>query len=153
MTDACAAPSFDLVRPRDWGGVIVASPHSGRDYPGWLIAESVLDPHALRSSEDAFVDRLIAPATHHGAATLCARIPRCVVDLNRPAEAIGGEIPSPAASPSGCRFHTRCPYARERCRIDVPELVDDASRRPHRPLPPRRGAGRSPDTRNRKPMA
>ena len=88
MTDAFAAPGFDLMRPRDWGGVIVASPHSGRDYPGWLLAESVLDPHALRSSEDAFVDRLIAPAVAAGAVTLAARVPRCIVDLNRPAEAL-----------------------------------------------------------------
>ena len=57
---------------------------------------------------------------------LLAAIPEPVPGLDRPAEAIGGEIPSPAAPPPGCRFHTRCPYARERCRIDVPELIDDA---------------------------
>ena len=32
---AATGPSFDVMRPADWtGGVIFASPHSGRDYPG-----------------------------------------------------------------------------------------------------------------------
>ena len=78
---------FDLARPDRWtGGVIFASPHSGRDYPDWFLAESRLTPFELRSSEDAFVDRLIAPAVAAGAVTLTARVPRCVVDLNRGAD-------------------------------------------------------------------
>ncbi len=34
-----------------------------------------------------------------------------------------GEIPSPINPPSGCVFHTRCIYAQERCRIEVPLLM------------------------------
>lgn len=33
-----------------------------------------------------------------------------------------GDLPSPANPPPGCTFHTRCPMARERCRVEVPEL-------------------------------
>ncbi|WP_313350809.1 N-formylglutamate amidohydrolase [Paracoccus sp. (in: a-proteobacteria)] len=82
-------PTFDLIRPQEWlGGVIFASPHSGRAYPDWFLAESRLDAQQLRSSEDAFVDRLVAPALDHGAMVLTARVPRCVVDLNRGPEEI-----------------------------------------------------------------
>ena len=35
-----------------------------------------------------------------------------------------GEIPSPVNLPSGCRFHTRCPYADDRCRTEQPALRD-----------------------------
>jgi peptide/nickel transport system ATP-binding protein len=36
--------------------------------------------------------------------------------------ALKGEVPSPAAPPSGCYFHPRCPYAEERCRRETPAL-------------------------------
>jgi len=91
-------PTFDLMRPQSWlGGVIFASPHSGRIFPDWFLAESRLDAQQLRSSEDAFVDRLIRPALDHGAMVLTARVPRCVVDLNRGPEEIDPLVVSGAA--------------------------------------------------------
>ena len=34
-----------------------------------------------------------------------------------------GEIPSPINLPSGCRFHTRCPYVKDRCKKEEPKLI------------------------------
>lgn len=79
--------AFALHRPdRLTSRVVFASPHSGSDYPPDLLRESVLDRHAIRSSEDAFVDRLFACAPEFGAPLLAAAAPRAYVDLNRAAD-------------------------------------------------------------------
>jgi peptide/nickel transport system ATP-binding protein len=50
-------------------------------------------------------------------------IPDPVVEAKRTRMLLSGDIPSPANPPSGCRFHTRCPYRQaERCDSEVPEL-------------------------------
>ncbi|MCF6444881.1 N-formylglutamate amidohydrolase [Nereida sp. MMG025] len=63
--------------------VVVASPHSGRDYTSAFMSKTVLDPVAIRSSEDAFVDRLFEKAPDLGAVFLRAGAPRAFLDLNR----------------------------------------------------------------------
>jgi oligopeptide/dipeptide ABC transporter ATP-binding protein len=39
---------------------------------------------------------------------------------------IEGDVPSPVNPPKGCHFHTRCPYAETRCRIEEPRLGEVA---------------------------
>lgn len=79
--------TFEVLRPdRVTTGVVFASPHSGRDYPDDMRTSTVLGEHALRSSEDAHVDRLVADAPQFGATLLLARTPRSYVDLNRAAD-------------------------------------------------------------------
>lgn len=47
-----------------------------------------------------------------------------IPDPNKKKERIilKGDVPSPIDPPTGCRFHTRCPFATEKCKTDVPEL-------------------------------
>lgn len=59
------------------------SPHSGACYPDALLQRSRLSAHALRASEDAFVDQLFSRAPECGAPLLSALAPRAWIDLNR----------------------------------------------------------------------
>ncbi len=75
---------FRIARPlRQSLPFIFASPHSGRIYPGSLVAASRLDALALRRSEDAFADELFGGVTGLGAPLITARFPRAYCDANR----------------------------------------------------------------------
>lgn len=63
--------------------VIFNSPHSGRVYPSVFIEASRLSAQALRKSEDAYVDELLASAPGHGAVLMHAHFPRAYIDINR----------------------------------------------------------------------
>lgn len=65
--------------------VVFASPHSGREYPAEFLAASILEPTALRSSEDAYVDCFLRSAGEAGAPVLLGGVPRAYVDYNRAA--------------------------------------------------------------------
>jgi len=76
--------AYRLERPETRvGSVIVASPHSGRHYPWGFVRKTMLGDRAIRSSEDAFVDILVAAAPALGAPLLAAEYPRAFLDLNR----------------------------------------------------------------------
>src|SRR6516164_5407775 len=77
---------FDLQEPTARGlPLVLASPHSGANYPADFLAASRLDPLALRQSEDSFVDELFGAGLRLGAPLLSARFPRAYVDVNREA--------------------------------------------------------------------
>lgn len=77
-------PAFRLDHPRRiTSSVVVASPHSGRHYPASFLRQSVLDERMIRSSEDAFMDKLVGAAPSLGAPLLSAEWPRAYLDLNR----------------------------------------------------------------------
>ncbi len=56
---------------------------------------------------------------------LLAAIPVPDPDAKREApQRLGGDVPNPIAPPAGCRFHTRCPFATERCGREEPEFKE-----------------------------
>jgi peptide/nickel transport system ATP-binding protein len=42
----------------------------------------------------------------------------------KPRIPVAGEVPNPLALPPGCAFHPRCPHANQRCRTEIPALID-----------------------------
>lgn len=74
--------------------------------------------------EIATYDQLYEKRYHPYTEALLSAIPQ--VDQKESSERIHleGEVPSPSNPPSGCRFHTRCPKACDRCRQEVPELKE-----------------------------
>lgn len=63
--------------------IVLASPHSGRQYPPEFVAASRLALAALRQSEDSFVDELFGDAPFSGIPLLAATFPRAYCDVNR----------------------------------------------------------------------
>ncbi|HEV7651665.1 MAG TPA: dipeptide ABC transporter ATP-binding protein [Actinophytocola sp.] len=75
--------------------------------------------------ELAEADQLYGGPRHPYAAALlsAASVPDPDLADRRERIILTGDVPSPVDPPAGCRFHPRCPKARDRCRIEEPGLV------------------------------
>jgi N-formylglutamate amidohydrolase len=69
--------------PRGELPVLLSVPHSGREYPDWLIRIASGGKAALATLEDPFVDRLIWRALQRGCGAVIAQTPRAAIDCNR----------------------------------------------------------------------
>jgi oligopeptide/dipeptide ABC transporter ATP-binding protein len=65
---------------------------------------------------------LFARALHPYTEQLLLAVPVPDPRVTRPKRVLQGDVPSPINPPRGCHFHTRCPYAVERCRVETPML-------------------------------
>ena len=70
--------------------------------------------------ESAPTHKLFANPSHPYTKALLSAIPSLDPNERTKAQKLEGEIPSPVNPPPGCRFHTRCPLAEDRCRKEVP---------------------------------
>ena len=72
-----------LHAPRAALPILLSVPHSGREYPQWLVANAAGGRLALESLEDPLVDRLAWRAIARGIGAVVARAPRAAIDCNR----------------------------------------------------------------------
>ncbi|BAU72608.1 peptide ABC transporter ATP-binding protein [Metapseudomonas furukawaii] len=86
------------------------------------VANDVLVMYLGRPVEMGPGERIYERPLHPYTRALLSATPAIHPDPARPKIKIAGELPNPLDPPSGCAFHKRCPYATERCRVDVPEL-------------------------------
>ncbi len=71
-------------------------------------------------------EELFANPQHPYTEALLSAVPIPDPGMRRERIILPGDVPSPVNPPSGCRFHTRCLYAVESCRVNEPPMVDVA---------------------------
>ncbi|MBV9661261.1 MAG: ATP-binding cassette domain-containing protein [Acidimicrobiales bacterium] len=92
------------------------------------ISDRVAVMYLGRLCEIASSESLYREPAHPYTVGLLQAIPVPDPSARQPFEGrkVRGELPSPLDPPSGCRFHTRCPFAQPRCSSDTPELREIA---------------------------
>ena len=77
-----------------------------------------------RIVELASTRALFAAPQHPYTEALLSAVPVPDPTMARKRIILAGDVPSPIELPTGCRFHTRCPYAFDRCRVEEPLLKE-----------------------------
>ncbi len=99
------------------------------------LADRVAVMYLGRIVELADKRSLFANPRHPYTRALLAAIPHPDPARRGMLRPLGGDLPSAANPPPGCRFHTRCPHATEICRRNDPPLLDGIACHHHRELP------------------
>lgn len=86
------------------------------------ICERVAVMYVGQIVEMADRSSLFEKPLHPYSRALISAIPIPDPDVTREKILLQGDPPSPISVPSGCRFHTRCPFAEDKCRTEEPEL-------------------------------
>ncbi len=88
------------------------------------ISDEVAVMYLGRLVEHGPADEVYDHPRHPYTQALLSAVPRPDPDAPRARIVLGGDVPSPADVPPGCRFHPRCPVAIARCATDDPPLRD-----------------------------
>jgi peptide/nickel transport system ATP-binding protein/oligopeptide transport system ATP-binding protein len=86
------------------------------------VADDVVVAYAGKAVEYADVVTIFKAPKHPYTQALYDSIPRLTDTRKRRLEVIDGIVPNPLRFPTGCRFHPRCKYARDICKVEEPAL-------------------------------
>ncbi len=84
------------------------------------ISDTVMVMYLGHQMELADKEELYANPLHPYTKALLEVVPRIKTERIQDKRILEGDVPSPTNPPSGCCFHTRCPFATDRCRTEVP---------------------------------
>jgi oligopeptide transport system ATP-binding protein len=90
------------------------------------IADRIAVMYLGRIVEIADKKTLFLSPQHPYTEALLAAVPIPDPAIRRNRIVVQGDVPSPVRPPPGCHFHTRCPYAVDRCKTEVPALREIA---------------------------
>lgn len=110
----------DLQRDRGFGCLFITHDLAAVEF----LADRIAVMYLGQIVEQAPTAELFAAPKHPYTQALlsAAPVPDPVAQRSRERIVLHGELPSPLDPPPGCRFHTRCPLAVDRCRTEIPAL-------------------------------
>ncbi len=88
------------------------------------IADDVMVMYLGKVAEYGQAEKIFEQPRHPYTQALLASTPHLKAQNRKQRVILSGELPSPLSPPSGCVFHTRCPYVNERCAAEIPLLLD-----------------------------
>src|SRR5215831_12327007 len=109
---------MDLQREKDLSYLFIAHDLAVVEHISHRIAVMYLGRIVEYTDKTTLFTRPLHPYTE----ALLAAVPIPNPGLKRKKRLVQGDVPSPLKPPPGCRFHTRCPYAEARCKVEVPGL-------------------------------
>jgi oligopeptide/dipeptide ABC transporter ATP-binding protein len=92
------------------------------------ISQRIAVMYLGRIVEYADKTTIFTKAAHPYTEALLSAVPVPDPKIKRKKMVLQGDVPSPVKPPSGCHFHTRCPYAVDRCKVETPALREIAPR-------------------------
>ncbi len=88
------------------------------------ISDRIAVMYLGRIVEVAPTEELFSNPQHPYTEALLSAVPIPNPGMRRERIILPGDVPSPINPPKGCRFHTRCLYAQDRCKVNDQELID-----------------------------